>query len=142
MSRPAHLRPGLIALVAAGGAVGTAARYGLSQVLAPVDGWPVATFVENLLGAFLLGVLLEALARRGPETPGRLRLRLALGTGALGGFTTFSALAIEIERLLAAGRVALGLGYGAASVVLGFVACLAGVGLATRLHRSRAGEPA
>lgn len=137
MSRPAHLRPGLIGLVGVGGAVGTAGRYGLSQVLAPAGGWPTSTFVENLLGAFLLGVLLEALVRRGPETRRVQRLRLALGTGVLGGFTTFSSLAIEIERLMADGRVALGLGYGVASVLLGFALCLAGVALAARHHQWR-----
>ena len=140
MSRSAHLRPDLVGLVAVGGAVGTAGRYGLSQALTPAGGWPTSTFVENLLGAFLLGVLLEALVRRGPETRRAQRLRLALGTGVLGGFTTFSSLAIEIERLVADGRVALGLGYGVASVVLGFGLCLAGVAVAARQHRWRAGR--
>lgn len=135
MSRPAHLRPGLVGLVGAGGVVGTAGRFGLSQVLAPAAGWPTSTFVANLLGAFLLGVLLEALVRRGPEPRRAQHLRLALGTGVLGGFTTFSSLAIEIERLLADGRVALGVGYGLASVVLGFGLCLAGVAVAARPHR-------
>lgn len=138
--RPAHLRPGLIALVGVGGAVGTAARFGLSQVLAPAGGWPTATFVENLLGAFLLGVLLEVLVRRGPETRRAQRLRLTLGTGLLGGFTTFSSLGIEIERLVADGRVALGLGYGVASVTLGFTLCLVGVAAAARHHRWRTGR--
>ncbi len=140
MTRPAHLRPGLVALVAAGGAVGTAARYGLSHAVPPADGWPTATFVENLLGAALLGILLEALVRRGPETDGVRRVRLTLGTGLLGGFTTFSSLAIEIERLLADGRIGLGIGYGIASVVLGFVCCLAGVVVAARVRRRAAGS--
>lgn len=137
MSRPVHRRPGLIALVGVGGAVGTAARYGVSQALASSGGWPTATFVENLLGAFLLGVLLEALVRRGPETPRGQRLRLALGTGVLGGFTTFSSLALEMERLVADGRGALAVAYGLVSVVLGFVLCFAGVALAARHHRRR-----
>ena len=61
-----------------------------------------------------------------------------MGTGVLGGFTTFSSLAVEMERLLAAGDVTTGLVYGAASVVLGLVACLLGVALAAR-HRGGRG---
>ena len=53
-------------------------------------------------------------------------MRLGVGTGVLGGFTTFSSLALEMERLLAGGQVGTGLVYGAASVVLGLVACLLG----------------
>ena len=135
--RPAHLRPSLVLLVAVGGAVGTAARYGLSTALGPADGWPTATLVENLLGALLLGVLLERLARRGPETTAARRVRLTLGTGLLGGFTTFSTLAIEVERLTAAGRPALGLLYGLVSVVVGVVAAFAGVVLAARRSSGR-----
>ena len=105
--RPAHLRPSLVLLV------------------------------ENLLGALLLGVLLERLARRGPETTAARRVRLTLGTGLLGGFTTFSTLAIEVERLTAAGRPALGLLYGLVSVVVGVVAAFAGVVLAARRSSGR-----
>ncbi|MEU2200691.1 CrcB family protein [Isoptericola sp. NPDC019482] len=125
--RPAHRRPGLVVLVAAGGAVGTAARFGLSQAWPAVDGWPVATLAANVLGAFVLGWLLESLAAQGPETPAVQRVRLAVGTGVLGGFTTFSSLALETERLLAAGALAQGLAYAGGTLVLGYLACLAGV---------------
>lgn len=130
-----HLRPSLVLLVAAGGAVGTAARHGVTAAVGPGDGWPAATFAVNLVGAFLLGLLLERLARRGPESVGARRVRLAVGTGLLGGFTTFSALAIEVERLAAVGRPALGLAYGLVSVLAGFVAALLGV-LAAARHRA------
>ncbi|MDT0164035.1 CrcB family protein [Actinotalea sp. AC32] len=135
--RPPHLRPGLVALVAAGGAAGSAARHGVSAWIGSSDGWPTATFVENLVGAFLLGLLLEALVRRGPETDGARRLRLALGTGLLGGFTTFSTLAIEVERLVVDGRLGLGLAYGVVSVVAGAGAALAGVVVGTRRGERR-----
>lgn len=137
MSRPPHLRPQLIALVGLGGAVGTLARFGLTRALPPGDGWPMATFLANLLGAFLLGLLLEALVRRGPEDERRRGLRLALGTGVLGGFTTFSALAIEIERLGAGGSALLGTAYGLVSVVAGVGCAGAGVALAARRHELR-----
>lgn len=137
MSRPHHLDPGLVGLVAIGGMVGTAARYGLSTAVGSSGGWPTSTFIENLVGAFLLGVLLEALLRRGPETPRGRRLRLGVGTGVLGGFTTFSALALETERLLAQGAAGTGLAYAGATVVLGYLACLLGVVVAQRDHRRR-----
>lgn len=140
MSRSVHLRPGLIAVVGVGGALGTAARFGLNQALPPSGGWPTATFTENLLGALLLGVLLEALVRKGPETPRGERLRLGLGTGLLGGFTTFSNLAIEIEVLVADGRGLLGLTYGLLSVLLGVGCCLLGVVAAASHHRWRNGR--
>lgn len=138
MSRPANQRPGLVAVVALGGAVGTAARFGLARAVPAIGGWPTATFVANLTGAFLLGLLLEALLARGPETPATRRVRLALGTGLLGGFTTFSSLAIEVERLAAQGDAGLGVGYGLLSVVLGFGCALAGVAVGGR----RAARPA
>jgi len=125
--RPAHHRAGLALLVAAGGAVGSLGRYGLAQALPPQQGWPVGTLTANLTGAFLLGVLLEVLGRRGAETPGVQRVRLALGTGVLGGYTTFSSLALEVERLLASGAVGTALAYAAASLVGGTLCAAAGV---------------
>ena len=138
MTRPPHLDPRLVAVVALGGAVGTAARWALtSAVGTSASGWPTATFVENLLGSFLLGALLEALLRRGSESRRGRLVRLGAGTGVLGGFTTFSSLAIEMERLIAGGQVAMSVTYGVLSVVLGLLACVAGIALASRHHRWR-----
>ncbi len=139
-SRPAHLDPRLIGFVAAGGAVGSLGRYGVAQAVPAQGGWPLATLIVNLVGAFCLGLLLAALAARGPETRLRLRLRLGLGTGLLGGFTTFSSLAIEVERLWAAERVLLGLAYGVVSVVAGVA--LAAAGAFAGARRRAAGEAA
>ncbi|MGH1562407.1 CrcB family protein [Mumia sp. DW29H23] len=126
--RAAYGRPLLVLVVALGGAVGTLARAGLSE-LWPHDGdaLPVATLTANLVGAFLLGVLLERLLAAGEETPPRLLLRLGLGTGVLGGLTTFSGLALDTVTLVRADAVALAAAYAVGSVVLGLVACLAGV---------------
>lgn len=127
-----HRDPRLLLLVAAGGAVGTGLRYALSSTLGPSGAWPTATLVENVVGAFVLGLLLETLLCRGPETARGRAVRLGVGTGVLGGFTTFSSLAIELERLLAAGAVGTAAAYAAASVVLGLAACFAGVAVGAR----------
>lgn len=135
-----HTDPVLVGLVAIGGAFGSAARYGVSHLLPAQHGFPVGTFVENLLGAFLLGALLETLLRAGAEDRTRRMLRLGLGTGLLGGFTTYSALALEIQRLWSAGDVSLALGYGIASVVVGTFMATLGIVLAARTHRGRGSD--
>ncbi|WP_432395213.1 fluoride efflux transporter FluC [Pseudarthrobacter sp. L19] len=135
--RPLHLHPGFLLLVVAGGIAGTQARYGLGSVLPAPGGWPLPTLVINLAGAFLLGLLLEALIRRGPDA-GRLRvMRLLLGTGFMGAFTTYSTLALESNGLLAAGRSLDALAYVGASLVVGFLATFAGI----RLASARQGAP-
>lgn len=65
--RPLHLRLPALAAVLVGGVFGASARYGVGLLLLPVAGtWPVATFSVNMVGAFVLGLLLEGLARSGP----------------------------------------------------------------------------
>ena len=135
MARPPHRRPALLLAVGLGGALGTGARHALALVLPAVGGWPLATLAGNVVGSFLLGLLLESLLRRGEETPRRLLLRLGVGTGALGGFTTFSSLALEAERLLGGGRPEQALAYLALSLAGGFAACLGGTLLAARGRR-------
>lgn len=125
--RPVHLHPGFVLLVVAGGIAGALSRYGLSSVLPSPGGWPLPTLVINLAGAFLLGVLLEALSRRGPDA-GRLRtVRLLAGTGFLGAFTTYSTLALEANHLLGAGRSRDAFVYVAITVIGGAIATLAGI---------------
>ncbi len=134
---PHHLHPGLIALVAVGGAIGTAGRYALETQFPAGDGFPLGTAIENLVGAFALGVLLELLARPAPESAGRRVLRLGLGTGMLGGFTSYSALALETHNLFA-DQLALAVGYSIGSVLLGILMCFAGVMVSAALGRRRA----
>ena len=136
--RPAHLQWKYLGIVAVGGMLGTALRELVSLVIPSVDGVPVAIFGINLLGAFALGVLLEALARTGPDE-GTLRvLRLLIGTGVLGGFTTYSALATDTSLLVASDRVAAALIYSLATIIVGALATWAGVAMAATLHRRRA----
>ena len=122
-----HLTPTFIALVALGGMVGSAARHGVERLLGTSDGFPVGTLTVNLVGAFALGVLLEGLATRGSDVGHRRAARLLVGTGFLGGFTTYSALAVETDALLRDGKVALALVYVLTTVVVGLLASFAGV---------------
>ena len=95
----------------------------------------MTVFVINVVGSFVLGLLLETLSRRGSDDGSRRLLRLALGTGVLGGFTTYSSLATDVaSRLPHATGVAFA--YAAASLVLGVLAAFAGVALASRFTRA------
>ena len=136
-SRPAHLRPGLLAVVLVGGTLGTAAREGLSLALPATGGVAWVIVGINVLGAFLLGLLLEALARSGQDAGRRRLLRLGLGTGVIGGFTTYSTFAVATAGLLGAGRPLLALVYVAATLLLGAAASLAGIMAGSALTRRR-----
>ncbi|MDL9977810.1 fluoride efflux transporter FluC [Microbacterium sp. ASV49] len=128
--RPLHLRPRYLALVFAGGAAGTLLRWALA--LALPTGWPVATLIANVTGAFALGWLLEALALRSEdEAPGH-SIRLLFGTGVLGGYTTYSAFAVDTDLL---GFTWPALAYIGATIVLGAAASLAGIAIAARIGR-------
>ncbi len=114
------------ALVAVGGAAGTLSRYGVAEALDADRLFPLATFLVNVTGSFALGALLAVLLVRDHSAPAN-RLRLLLGTGFLGGYTTYSALAVETDTLLRGDHVALGLTYALGSLVAGLVAAFAGV---------------
>lgn len=129
-SRPLHLRPASLVLVFAGGALGTVCRAVLASLLPPLGGVPYAVLGANVAGAFLLGLLLDALAGRGPDEGGRRTLRLLLGTGFMGGFTTYSALAVDSAALIGDGAPGAGIGYALATVLVGAVATWAGIALA------------
>jgi len=130
--RPIHLQPSILAVVLAGGAVGTAAREGLVLVIPAIGGLPLAILLINVVGAFVLGLLLEALVRRGPDVGRRRLVRLAVGTGFCGGFTTYSALAVGTAELLRAGTTGLAIAYAAGSVLLGALAAWVGVLVGSR----------
>ncbi|KQS07524.1 hypothetical protein ASG04_15325 [Curtobacterium sp. Leaf183] len=125
----------MIGLVALGGAIGTAVRAVLAEAAPAVDGVSWTILGINVVGAFCLGLLLEHLARRGPDEGRRQTVRLFVGTGVLGGFTTYSTLADDTARLLTDGRWGAGSGYALLSVVLGLVAVVGGLALAARTRR-------
>ncbi|GAB4100494.1 CrcB family protein [Sinomonas halotolerans] len=135
-ARPGHpFSPAVLALVAVGGAAGTLARWAVGEAVGMPGGFPAATLAVNLLGALALGVLLESLVRRGPDAGARRLVRLGLGTGFLGSFTTYSALAVDGVRLLSDGRAADAGWYLALTLLGGAAATLAGVAGAAWLHR-------
>ena len=122
-----------LALVAAGGCAGTLVRAALEQAWPAAPGHlPVTTLALNVVGALALGLLLGVLGE------GRPRLRLALGTGVLGGLTTHSTFILESHRLLTlggdGGHLVLGGAYLVGSMVAGLVAAGLGLWLAGRLH--------
>jgi len=118
------------AVVGAGGAVGALARAGLAELWPHrPDEWPWSTLVTNATGAALLGVLLVVLAHRFPRDR---YARPLLGTGLLGGYTTFSTLSVEAVQMVRFERPALALSYLAASIAAVLVGCLLGRGLARR----------
>lgn len=129
-SRPLHLQLPAILMVMGGGALGTLCRYWLNTAIPTPDGWPLPTLLINLSGAFALGLLLEALARRGPDVGMRRTMRLLAGTGFLGAFTTYSTLALDANLLLSADRIADAVAFMLLSVVGGLATGAAGVWVA------------
>ena len=133
-----HSRPTALLWVFCGGVLGTALRFA-GEILLPFEGagWPWATFMINLAGAFILGALLEGLARSGADTGWRQRVRLFAGTGFCGAFTTYSTLALEVSFLAKGGHIAVAVGYGLGSVVAGVIAAWLGIVSAAEVHRRR-----
>jgi CrcB protein len=115
----------VLAVVAAGGAFGALARHGLAVAWpAAAGGFPWATLLTNLAGCLALGAVMELLAAL--SAPHRL-VRPFVGTGLLGGFTTFSAYAVETRELLAAGRPGLVAAYVVGTLVGALAAVWAGI---------------
>ncbi|GAA1426528.1 hypothetical protein GCM10009616_01350 [Microlunatus lacustris] len=127
VSRPVHLRARSLGLVFVGGTLGSGVRAAVSAGTPPLRGVPVAVLVVNVVGAFALGLLLQRLHRAGSDAGRRRDLRLLLGTGVLGGFTTYSALAADTAGLLTEGRLGAAALYAGGTLVLGLAAALAGL---------------
>jgi CrcB protein len=125
-----------VATVAVGGAVGVACREAIILVVPSLGGIPVAILIVNVIGAFLLGLLVEALAQRGPDAGARRSARLLLGTGLLGGFTTYSALAADGALLLGADPAS-GALYALGTLVLGAIAAFLGIALGSVVRPPR-----
>ena len=123
---PAPLLP-LLLVVALGGALGSLARYGIAVALPHGRSeLPVATLLVNVAGCLLLGVLVAG-------WPHARWLRPFAGTGVLGGFTTFSAFALETDRLLDRAPI-VAIVYVGLSLLLGLLAAALGLRLGARVR--------
>lgn len=114
-----------LTLVMIGGASGAALRFLLAKAL-PVASWPWATFLANVVGGLAMGLLASWLLRHGEAGE---PMRLLLGVGLLGGFTTFSAFSLEMAQMVERGQSGLAAGYALASVLLALAALFAGLAL-------------
>ncbi|WP_330268868.1 fluoride efflux transporter CrcB [Streptomyces griseorubiginosus] len=110
----------VVAVVALGGALGATARYALALHW-PVQpgGFPWATFWTNVVGCAVIGVFMVVIT---DVWAAHRLVRPFFGTGVLGGFTTFSTYAVDIQRLVDHGRPATGLAYLAATLLAALTA--------------------
>ena len=129
-----RLQPHFLALAALGGAVGALCRYLLTLVAPTWETLSAGTATVNLLGPYLLGVLLQSLAE-GTETPQRRTLRLLIGVGFLGAFTSYAELALDVVTVSENGHPLIALSYAVLTIVLGAAATWFGIFIAHRVMR-------
>jgi CrcB protein len=110
---------GRLLLVITGGMLGTAARLGIRMLVPDAAGIPLSTLAVNVIGALLIGVLAVRL-------PGSSDVRVFLGTGVLGGFTTYSAFAVGSVEVWASSPL-LATAYAALTLLLGIGAAMVGM---------------
>lgn len=121
-----------LAAIFAGGAIGALLRAGLEEAIGGgAHGWPWATFVVNVGGAFVLGYFITRLQERLPLSTYR---RPFLATGFCGALTTFSTVQVELLEMLDAGRLGLAAVYAGASVLAGFAGVYAATAMVRRLR--------
>ena len=117
--------------VAFGGAIGAVLRYQLGRFMThwlganAVTAFPFATLAANTIGSLLMGVLAGVLVKNG----GSEQLRLFVGVGLLGGFTTFSAFSLEMVLLIERGQFLFASLYVMLSIALGIVGLFVGLNL-------------
>ncbi|MEK0097587.1 CrcB family protein [Streptomyces sp. A475] len=121
----------IVAVVSLGGAVGACARYGAALLWPTSPGaFPWTTMWVNALGCFVIGVFMVIIT---DVWAAHRLVRPFFGTGVLGGFTTFSTYAVDIQRLVDGGRVRTGLACLAATLLAAFAAVGLGVALTRRV---------
>jgi CrcB protein len=121
-----------IALVAIGGAIGSVFRYlvGVWSMRLAGPSFPWGTLTVNVVGSFLIGLLVELVARR---LNASTEMRLFLVTGVLGGFTTFSSFSLDAVALFERSALGLSAVYIIASLVVSIAAVFAGLALGRSL---------
>jgi len=138
--RPLHRHADLLVAVAAGGALGAPARYGISVLLPTTSGgFPWGTFLTNISGSFALGALILLIVERiNPGTWWSRYLRPFAGIGFLGAYTTYSTYALEVDVAVRDGHAIVAAAYAVSSLVAGLLAAHLGM-LAGRLLTARKG---
>ena len=127
--------PRVLVAIAAGGALGAPARYGVAQLIhVTPDSFPWATFWTNITGSFALGLVLILVLERSPPTR---YIRPFLATGFLGAYTTYSTFAVETDLLAKNGQVGVALTYAIVSLLAGFAAVWAGISIARTVPLAR-----
>lgn len=127
-----RLRPAYFGLVVLGGAAGAAARFWLVLFAPSWHTLSLGTMAVNLLGPYFLGLLLQALAQR-PEGLRTRGLRLLLGVGFLGAFTSYAQLAVDAVTVSEQGMVLVAVVYVVATIITGIAAVWLGIATARHL---------
>jgi CrcB protein len=123
-------RPEVLIAIAAGGMLGVLGRYEIAQAIhVSKDTFPWPTFITNLSGAFAIGVVLTLILERWRPSA---YARPFFVVGFLGGFTTYSTMAVETVLLVKDGEPVLGIGYLLGSVAAGLACCYGGMLIARR----------
>ena len=128
----AEISPLLATLnVAIGGAAGSVLRYHAGRLVThwagPDNAFPWGTLGVNILGSLMMGALIGWLARGTTADQSAESIRLLIGVGLLGGFTTFSAFSAELVTMLHRRQAMLAIGYAAASLAAGMAAIILGL---------------
>jgi CrcB protein len=135
---PPRIHGSVVAAVALGGALGSAARWAVAEAMPHASReLPWATLLTNVVGCALIGVLMVLVAERWRDQ--RL-VRPFLGTGILGGFTTFSTYVVDIRTLVATGHAAVATVYLLGTLVAGLLAVVLGLRLTERLTAGPTGR--
>lgn len=129
----------VLAVISAGGVVGALARYGLGVTSGDRPGdFAWTTFGVNVSGCLLIGVLMVLIT---DVWPTRRLLRPFLGTGVLGGYTTFSTYVVDVQQLLDAGAPRTALAYLAGTLLAALAAVYVGVSITRRAVSRRPRSP-
>ncbi|HEV7865907.1 MAG TPA: fluoride efflux transporter CrcB [Acidimicrobiia bacterium] len=129
-------RPGVLAAVAVGGALGAPARYGIAlAVEVPPGTFPWGTFWINVSGSFALGMVLAVLLARYPSDR---YVRPFVATGFLGAYTTYSTFAVETDLLIRNGHAGMALAYTIGSLAAGLSGAWAGLAVGRAVTGRRA----
>ena len=120
-----------VLLVAAGGALGAVARYGMGLLGVRLFGadFPWGTLAVNVIGGVAMGAVFALWGDK-------RALTLLLATGVLGGFTTFSSYALEVVRMMQRGAIPIAIAYALGSVALACLGIVLGMALGTSIARS------